>query len=316
MIVLNRLSSHEGHRVAAWRPSALGIIGELGEPLDYFVDATKLSFKALRIEITTSQFSAIALSITPILQPVVEALWDYTIKGGILSGALGSFAQVVGSGLGSGEGELLRGEGGPKETVDALLRALEAAAKRLPETLGAKVDVATRLLRFALEENNLPLLQRLKDAAKKHYADIVGDIFGVIDDKVLGQAISRLLSLGGNDVDLLNGISPSKSGVYSVGNGPAMRAAILGATIDDVSNLLEFVRSSSRLTHTDPKAEFGAVAIALAAREASLNDNVDANRWLEVVSRSTSGDASELLELLKSAVASVATGHANRFKDE
>ncbi len=60
-----------------------------------------------------------------------------------------------------------------------------------------------------------------------------------------------------------------------------MRAAILGATIDDISKLREFVRSSSRLTHTDPKAEFGAVAIALAAREASRNDNVDANRWLE-----------------------------------
>ncbi len=111
-------------------------------------------------------------------------------------------------------------------------------------------------------------------------------------------------------VKLWLGIGPSKSGVYSAGNGPAMRAAILGATIDDVSKLLEFVRSSSRLTHTDPKAEFGAIAIALAAREASRNENVDANRWLEVVSRSMSGDASELLELLKSAVASVATGQS------
>ncbi|MEQ1831168.1 MAG: ADP-ribosylglycohydrolase family protein, partial [Pirellula sp.] len=111
-------------------------------------------------------------------------------------------------------------------------------------------------------------------------------------------------------VKLWLAISPSKLGVYSAGNGPAMRAAILGATFEDVSKLLEFVRSSSRLTHTDPKAEFGAIAIALAAREASLNDAVDANRWLEVVSQSTPGDATELLELLRSAVTSVENGQS------
>ena len=111
-------------------------------------------------------------------------------------------------------------------------------------------------------------------------------------------------------VKLWLGISPTKSGVYSAGNGPAMRAAILGATMEDVPKLLEFVRSSSRMTHTDPKAEFGAIAIALAAREASRNDTVDANRWLELVSRVMPGDASELLSLLQSAVASVANGQS------
>jgi ADP-ribosylglycohydrolase len=111
-------------------------------------------------------------------------------------------------------------------------------------------------------------------------------------------------------VKLWLGISPSKSGVFSAGNGPAMRAAIFGATIEDVSKLLEFVRSSSQLTHTDPKAEFGAVAIALAAREASRNDAVDANRWLEVVSESMPGDATELLELLRTAVTSVQKGQS------
>ena len=113
-------------------------------------------------------------------------------------------------------------------------------------------------------------------------------------------------------VKLWLGISPSKSGVYSAGNGPAMRAAILGATIDDVPKLLEFVRASSRLTHTDPKAEFGAIAVALAAREGSRNDAVNADRWLELVLQSLPGDAAELLELLRSAVASVASGELTR----
>jgi ADP-ribosylglycohydrolase len=107
-------------------------------------------------------------------------------------------------------------------------------------------------------------------------------------------------------IKLWLGIRPSKSGVYSAGNGPAMRAAILGATIDDVPKLLEYVRASSRLTHTDPKAELGAVAVALAARESSQNDSVNAERWLELVSQSLPGEAADLMEMLRSAIASVA----------
>jgi ADP-ribosyl-[dinitrogen reductase] hydrolase len=107
-------------------------------------------------------------------------------------------------------------------------------------------------------------------------------------------------------IKLWLGIRPAKSGVYSAGNGPAMRAAIFGATIDDIPKLLEYVRASSRLTHTDPKAEFGAVAVALAAREASQNDRVNPERWLELVSQALPSEASDLIEILRSATASVA----------
>jgi ADP-ribosyl-[dinitrogen reductase] hydrolase len=64
------------------------------------------------------------------------------------------------------------------------------------------------------------------------------------------------------------GVSPRRSGVFSAGNGPAMRATILGAAIDDVVKLKTLVQASSRLTHTDPQAEHGALTIALAARTA------------------------------------------------
>lgn len=56
-------------------------------------------------------------------------------------------------------------------------------------------------------------------------------------------------------------------GVYSAGNGPAMRSALLGVCFaDDEARLLGLNRIATRLTHTDPKAECGALAIALAAR--------------------------------------------------
>jgi ADP-ribosylglycohydrolase len=61
------------------------------------------------------------------------------------------------------------------------------------------------------------------------------------------------------------GIPPSRSGVFSAGNGPAMRSAVLGAAIDDIETLRSFVQASTRITHTDPKACHGAYAIAFAA---------------------------------------------------
>jgi ADP-ribosyl-[dinitrogen reductase] hydrolase len=61
------------------------------------------------------------------------------------------------------------------------------------------------------------------------------------------------------------GFSPSRSGVWSAGNGPAMRSAILGLLYDrDQALCLEMVRASTRLTHTDPRAEQGALLISVA----------------------------------------------------
>ncbi len=61
------------------------------------------------------------------------------------------------------------------------------------------------------------------------------------------------------------GFSPQRSGVFSAGNGPAMRSAILGAAIDDLETLERFVHASTVITHSDPKAYHGALAVALAA---------------------------------------------------
>lgn len=57
-----------------------------------------------------------------------------------------------------------------------------------------------------------------------------------------------------------------KSGVFSAGNGPAMRSAIIGACFsDDIDRIKEFARASTELTHSDPKALVGATAISYAA---------------------------------------------------
>lgn len=64
------------------------------------------------------------------------------------------------------------------------------------------------------------------------------------------------------------GVPPKRCGVRSAGNGPAMRAAILGAFCAgdaDGSRLDALVARSTRLTHTDPKAAAGARRVAYLA---------------------------------------------------
>lgn len=73
------------------------------------------------------------------------------------------------------------------------------------------------------------------------------------------------------------GFPPARSGVYSAGNGPAMRSAIIGAFFakDPVARRT-FITAATRITHTDPKAEIAALAVAEAAAwVANGDDNIE-----------------------------------------
>jgi ADP-ribosyl-[dinitrogen reductase] hydrolase len=89
------------------------------------------------------------------------------------------------------------------------------------------------------------------------------------------------------------GFPPSRSGVWSAGNGPAMRAALLGVCLGhDLPRLREFVRLSTRVTHTDPRAERGALLVALAAAHAARGTRIDAEDFLHTA-RTTIADADD-----------------------
>lgn len=67
-------------------------------------------------------------------------------------------------------------------------------------------------------------------------------------------------------VRLWVGVPPDRSGVRSAGNGPCMRAPLIGLYArDDASLRRALVRASTRITHADPRAEEGARAVAAAA---------------------------------------------------
>lgn len=103
------------------------------------------------------------------------------------------------------------------------------------------------------------------------------------------------------------GYSPSRSGVFSAGNGPAMRSAVLGAAIDDIPSLRRFVLASTRITHTDPKAFEGAFAVALAAW-CSRRGIVDVagffRQFRDAASDVTSSEFTELLGQVEHGLAS------------
>lgn len=105
-------------------------------------------------------------------------------------------------------------------------------------------------------------------------------------------------------------VPPQVSGVRSAGNGPAMRSAILGVCFEHSDALLVMHNSAAvTITHRDPKAEIGALAIALAARSAMRGES--AVEYLAHLRRfaTTFGDAGrELVALAERAQASASAG--------
>ncbi|MFC1828629.1 ADP-ribosylglycohydrolase family protein [Thermodesulfobacteriota bacterium] len=102
------------------------------------------------------------------------------------------------------------------------------------------------------------------------------------------------------------GIRPNRSGVFSAGNGPAMRSPILGLAYgDSKASLREFVSRCTEITHSDPKAYYGALAIAVAAYLSALQPSISANDYLNELSAHLPDDnAGEFLSLVHKAAQS------------
>lgn len=101
------------------------------------------------------------------------------------------------------------------------------------------------------------------------------------------------------------GWDPSSSGVRSAGNGAAMRSGILGVIVPELDALAMCVRLSSRVTHSDPRAEYGAQAVALAARWSCAYDAIEPHIFAAAARDFIRGaDARELHTLIDAAAES------------
>ena len=119
------------------------------------------------------------------------------------------------------------------------------------------------------------------------------------------------LPLGVGKASLISGIkllfsfSHKNSGTFSAGNAPAMRVSILGLLCDDNVKLREFVKRTTYISHTDPKAYRGALAIAIAAKLAGESKKVDPNSFLENFEKINDSKCEEFDEILKKTIQSV-----------
>jgi ADP-ribosylglycohydrolase len=112
-------------------------------------------------------------------------------------------------------------------------------------------------------------------------------------------------------VKLWLGFPPDRAGANSAGNGPSMRAALLGLCHgDDPAKLRALVRASTRLTHTDPRAEMGAYSVAVAGHLAARSDDGRQLRLLERLKLDLGPAGTELIALLEQAAASAAEGQS------
>ena len=110
------------------------------------------------------------------------------------------------------------------------------------------------------------------------------------------------------------------AGMWSAGNGPPMRAPIIGVAVKDWQRAVELVEISSRITHSDPKAVYGALAVAAVAHQVTYDpenrpldpDNVlnACRKWIQSIAEDQ--PATELISLIAAAVESVKRGETTR----
>ncbi len=106
------------------------------------------------------------------------------------------------------------------------------------------------------------------------------------------------------------GFPPHKSGVFSAGNGPCMRAPLLGVAVSEHEALRKIVLASTVVTHTDPKAYEAAFSVALAAQCASEQRSVSGNEYLERLMQLLPEISEEFRDLVMSAAKSVDRGQS------
>lgn len=117
---------------------------------------------------------------------------------------------------------------------------------------------------------------------------------------------------------LLFGSNCKKSGVFSAGNGPAMRSSIIGLCYGDKSHILkDFIKSNTFITHTDVKAYIGALTVAVAAYTASKYERTIPEDFYNIIKDTLKNEpAEEFLTILKDVIISINLNESTKFFSE
>lgn len=101
-------------------------------------------------------------------------------------------------------------------------------------------------------------------------------------------------------------------GTFSAGNAPSMRSALIGVYwAEDPELLRAHVRAATRLTHSDPKAEYAALAVALAASMSARSaGSIDALEYARQLRTFLGAEGAELAALMDRVAQSVQAGES------
>jgi ADP-ribosyl-[dinitrogen reductase] hydrolase len=90
-----------------------------------------------------------------------------------------------------------------------------------------------------------------------------------------------------------------------------MRVALLGVCFGERPEVLrQMVQASTRITHCDPKAEYGAMAVAIAAHVASRGADIDPQDYYQLLVDRLPDASMEFFELIQLAVNSAVAGES------
>ncbi|MES2951787.1 MAG: ADP-ribosylglycohydrolase family protein [Pseudomonadota bacterium] len=120
-----------------------------------------------------------------------------------------------------------------------------------------------------------------------------------------GRAILKLLLF----------FPPSYSGVRSAGNGPAMRAAVLGVAFgNDPEALRRLNGISARITHKDDRAQDGALTVAIAAHlSATSTATISAQEFAALMASHLTANSASLASIRAVAISLAAGESATDF---
>lgn len=150
-------------------------------------------------------------------------------------------------------------------------------------------------------------LRDAEDAARKFATDLGWRLRFWLLGLPAGIGFATLRAI----LKLWIGFPARYSGVFSAGNGPAMRVALLGVCCgDDPPRMRALVRAATRITHTDSKAEHGALAVALAAHIASQGIEVTPADYAQRLRELLGDNGRELLSLVDHVARSVESGES------
>jgi ADP-ribosylglycohydrolase len=129
---------------------------------------------------------------------------------------------------------------------------------------------------------------------------------------LLGLPAGVGLATGRSIFKLWIGWPPSRSGVFSAGNGPAMRSPIIGVVKGhSPEDLRRWVMASTQITHSDPKAFYGALAVALAAHQSARMETLSPTEFVDAFTVLLADEpATEVIDLVRAAATSAGLGES------